>query len=218
MQLIRALHAALAVLAGLAYITGEWGAVHAWLGYGVAAVVLLRLLAALTGRIAGNFTLGLQRFYPHFTGLRFDNALSHPAVSRVLIAAIALSLIGATATATGIAMDRGRTLGLAADAIVAPAMADEGRGNRPPRSVAEKALGEAHEVLANLMLLTVGAHVGYLLLFRRPLARFMLFLPPAGPARGATPPGTPSPPPRTPPAGRAAPSGPPVRTRPPEPS
>lgn len=216
MQLIRALHAALAVLAGLAYITGEWGAVHAWLGYGVAAVVLLRLLAALTGRIAGNFTLGLQRFYPHFTGLRFDNALSHPAVSRVLIAAIALSLIGATAT--GIAMDRGRTLGLAADAIMAPAMADEGRGNRPPRSVAEKALKEAHEVLANLMLLTVGAHVGYLLLFRRPLARFMLFLPPAGPARGATPPGTPSPPPRTPPAGRAAPSGPPARTRPPEPS
>lgn len=214
MQLIRALHAALAVLAGLAYVTGEWGAVHAWLGYGLAAVVLLRLLAALTGRIAGIFTLGLQRFYPHFAGLRFDNALSHPAVSRVLIAGIALSLIGATAT--GIAMDRGRTLGLAADAIVAPAMADEGRGNRPPRSLAEKALKEAHEVLANLMLLTVGAHVGYLLLFRRPLARFMLFLPPA--ARAATPPGTPAPPPGTPPAGRAAPSGPPARTRPPEPS
>ena len=214
MQLIRALHAALAVLAGLAYVTGEWGAVHAWLGYGVAAVVLLRLLAALTGRIAGNFTLGLQRFYPHFTGLRFDNALSHPAVSRVLIAAIALSLIGATAT--GIAMDRGRTLALAGDAIVAPAMADEARRDRPKRTPAEKALKEAHEVLANLMLLTVGAHVGYLLLFRRPLARFMLFLPPA--ARTATPPGTPAPPPGTPPAGRAAPSGPPARTRPPGPS
>jgi hypothetical protein len=35
-----------------------------------------------------------------------------------------------------------------------------------------------HEVLANLTLLSVGAHVSYLLLFRRPLARFMLFLPP----------------------------------------
>jgi cytochrome b561 len=214
MQLIRALHAALAVLAGLAYVTGEWGAVHAWLGYGVATVVLLRLLAALTGRIAGIFTLGLQRFYPHFTGLRFDNALSHPAVSRALIAAIALSLIGATAT--GIAMDRGRTLALAGDAIVAPAMADEARRDRPKRSLAEKALKEAHEVLANLMLLTVGAHVGYLLLFCRPLARFMLFLPPA--AHAATPPGTPAPRPGTPPAGRAAPSGPPVRTRPPAPS
>jgi cytochrome b len=212
MQLIRALHAALAVLALLAYLTGEFGAVHAWLGYGLAAVVLLRLLAAFTGRIAGIFTLGLQRYYPHFTGLRFDNALSHPAVSRVLIAGIALSLIGATAT--GIAMDRGRTLALAGDAIVAPAMADEGRRDRPKRSLAEKALKEAHEVLANLMLLTVGAHVGYLLLFRRPLARFMLFLPPAA-ARGATPPGSPAPRPGTPPAGRAAPSGPPARTTPP---
>ena len=216
MKPIRAFHAAIAVLALLAFVTGELGRVHAWLGYGVAAVVLLRLLAALTGRIAGNFTLGLQRFYPHFTGLRFDNALSHPAVSRVLIAAIALSLIGATAT--GIAMDRGRTLALARDAIVAPAMADEARRDRPKRTPAEKALKEAHEVLANLMLLTVGAHVGYLLLFRRPLARFMLFLPPAGPARAVTPPGTPAPPPGTPPAGRAAPSGPPARTRPPGPS
>jgi cytochrome b len=214
MQLIRALHAALAVLAGLAYLTEDFGTVHAWLGYGVAAVVLLRLLAALTGRIAGIWTLGLQRFYPHFAGLRFDNALSHPAVSRVLIAAIAASVIGATAT--GIAMDRGHALGLAVETVVAPAVASEGRGNRPPRSLAEKALKEAHEVLANLMLLTVGAHVGYLLLFRRPLARFMLFLPPA--ARPATPPGSPAPPPGTPPAGRAAPSGPPARTRPPEPS
>lgn len=214
MQLIRALHAALAALAGLAYVTGEWGAVHAWLGYGVAAVVLLRLVTALSGRIAGIWTLGLQRFYPHFAGLHFDNVLSHPAVSRVLIAAIAVSVIGATAT--GIAMDGGRTLGLAADVIVAPAMADEARQDRPKRTPAEKALKEAHEVLANLMLLTVGAHVGYLLLFRRPLARFMLFLPPA--ARTATPPGSPAPPPGTPPAGRAAPSGPPARTRPPEPS
>jgi cytochrome b len=177
MQLIRALHAALATLTVLAYLTGELGSVHAWLGYGVAGAIALRLLAALTGRIAGIWTLGLQRFYPHFDGLRFDNALSHPAVSRVLIAAIAATVIGATAT--GIALDRGRTLGLAADVVLAPAMADEGRRERPPRSLAQRALKEAHEVLANLALLSVGAHVGYLLLFRRPLARFMLFLPPA---------------------------------------
>ena len=202
------------MLALLAYATEDFHALHAWLGYGVAAVVVLRLFAALTGRIAGIFTLGLQRFYPHFAGLRFDNVLSHPAVSRVLIATIALTLIGATAT--GIALDRGRTLGLAAQAVSAPAMADEGRRERPKRSPAERALKEAHEVLANLMLLSVGAHVGYLLLFRRPLARFMLFLPPV--ARPATPPGTPAPRPGTPPAGRAAPSGPPARTRPPGPS
>lgn len=103
---------------------------HAWLGYGVAGVIALRLMAALTGRVAGIWTLGLQRLYPRFDGLRFDNALSHPAVSRVFIAAIAATLIGATVT--GIALDRGRTLGLAAEAVVAPAMADEGRPAQPP--------------------------------------------------------------------------------------
>lgn len=184
MHLIRVLHAALAVLAVLAYVTEDWGRVHAWLGYGVAIVIVLRLLAAGTGRIAGIFSLGLQRFYPHFAGLRFDNALSHPAVSRVLIAAIAVTVIGATAT--GIALDRGRALGLApstlaSSSLVAPAQAEEGRRLRPQRSPVDRMLKEAHEVLANLMLLSVGAHVGYLLLFRRPLARFMLFLPPAPP-------------------------------------
>jgi hypothetical protein len=101
-------------------------------------------------------------------------------VSRVLIAAIAAATIGAAGT--GIAMDRGRAMGLAEIAIVRSAVADDGR-DRPPRSLGEKLLKESHELFANLMLLAVGGHVGYLLLFRRPLARFMLFLPP-------TPPGT----------------------------
>lgn len=181
MKLIRAYHAALAVLAGLAYLTGELGLIHAWLGYGVAAVIALRLVAA-AGVVAGARQLGLQRFYPHFDGLRFDNAFTHPAVSRVLIAAIAAATIGATAT--GIAMDRGRAVGLAEIAIVGTAAADDGRRARPPRSPGEKLLEESHELFANLMLLAVGGHVAYLLLFRRPLARFMLFLPPAPPRPG----------------------------------
>jgi cytochrome b len=180
MKLIRAYHAILAVLAALAYLTGELGLIHAWLGYGVAAVIVLRLIAA-AGVVVGARQLGLQRFYPHFEGLRFDNALSHPAVSRVLIAVIAVATIGAVAT--GIAIDRGRSVGLAEIAIVRSAAADEVR-DRPPRSLGDKLLKESHELFANLMLLAVGGHVGYLLLFRRPLARFMLFLPPAPPRPG----------------------------------
>ncbi len=176
MKFIRGYHAALAILAVLAFVTGELGLIHAWLGYGVAVVIMLRLLAA-TGVVVGARQLGLQRFYPHFDGLRFDNAISHPAVSRVIIAVIAVSLIGATAT--GIAMDRGRAIGLAGVIVASPALADsEARAVRPRRSQAERALKEAHELLANLMLLAVGGHVAYLLLFRRPLARFMLFIPP----------------------------------------
>ena len=102
--------------------------------------------------------------------------MTHPAVSRTILVVIAVSLIGATAT--GIAMDGGRAVGLAEISVVAPAQAEEARRSRPARSLGEKVLKEAHELLANLMLLAVGGHVGYLLLFRRPLARFMLFVPP----------------------------------------
>ena len=60
---------------------------------------------------------------------------------------------------------------------------DEGLPVLDPCLSASVKVKESHELFANLMLLAVGGHVGYLLLFRRPLARFMLFLPP-------TPPGT----------------------------
>ena len=40
----------------------------------------------------------------------------------------------------------------------------------------EGPLSEAHELLANLLIAFVGLHVAYLLLFKLPLARFMLFL------------------------------------------
>ncbi len=40
----------------------------------------------------------------------------------------------------------------------------------------EGPLSEAHEALANLLMGFVGLDVGNLLLFKRPLARFMLFL------------------------------------------
>ena len=175
MKFIRAYHALLAVLALLAYLTGELGLIHAWLGYGLALVIVLRLVAA-SGVVVGARQLGLQRFYPHFEGLRFDNVMTHPAVSRTILVVIAVSLIGATAT--GIAMDGGRAVGLAEISVVAPAQAEEARRSRPARSLGEKVLKEVHELLANLMLLAVGGHVGYLLLFRRPLARFMLFVPP----------------------------------------
>lgn len=41
----------------------------------------------------------------------------------------------------------------------------------------EGPLGELHELFANLLLPLVGVHVAYLLLFRLPLAQFMLFWP-----------------------------------------
>ncbi len=38
-------------------------------------------------------------------------------------------------------------------------------------------LGEAHELLGNALMLLVATHVAYLVVFKRPLARFMVFAP-----------------------------------------
>ena len=150
---LRLFHAALAILVILAYLTGDDDTAHYLLGYGVALLVLLRLIWALTGVPQ----LGLMKFYPHFEGLRLNNAMTHPAISRMFLLAIAVSIL--LTVGTGIAMERG------------------GAGNHYPEW-----LEDVHEVAGNLVLVSVALHVTYLLLWKRPLALFMLFLRPAGPA------------------------------------
>lgn len=173
---LRQYHALLAVLVVLAYVSGEWGIVHAWLGYAVAAIILVRLIWATTGVRQ----LGLMRFYPVFKGLRLNTALTHPAISRALLLGIAISLIGTTAT--GVMMDRGRAIGVAASTMAPPNLANSDRGqgartqnerrNRPDKG----ALDDFHEALANLLILIVICHASYVTLFKFPLARFMLFM------------------------------------------
>ena len=117
--------------------------------------------------------MGLMRFYPSFEGLNLDNAFTHPAISKSLLLGIALSLLAATGT--GIALDQGNALGLTNADLVATAYADDnGLGRRGHEE--EGLLSEVHELFANLMLLFVGMHVTYLFLFKRPLAKYMLFV------------------------------------------
>jgi cytochrome b len=152
---IRAYHAMLATFTILAYVTGEAGLIHAWLGYAVAAVIAVRLIWAMTGVPQ----LGLMRFYPAFAGLTLDNVFTHPGVSRTLLLGIGTSLLAVTAT--GIAMDHSSA----------------------------RFIEEVHEALAEILAVLVVTHVCYLLLFKRPLARFMLFLdpPPNGADKSAAP-------------------------------
>jgi len=182
---IRLFHAALAALVLLAYATGDDDSVHCWLGYAVVFLVVVRIAWGLTGVPQ----LGLMKYYPHFEGLRLDNAMTHPAISRSLLLAIALSII--TTAATGIAMDRGRTLGFAPAAVsvaTSTSQADEalrGRLARERKRHHPKWLEEVHEVVANLVLVIVGCHVTYLLIWKRPLALFMLFVvKPRAPRKG----------------------------------
>ena len=169
MQRIRIYHATLAILAILAYLTGELGLVHAWLGYGVAIVITLRLLWVLSGERQ----VGLMRFYPSFEGLKLDNVFTHPSISKTLILGIAVSLI--LATGTGIALDKGKSIGLANAELISNAYADD--EDEESKGFLSEALEESHELFANLMLLFVGMHVTYIVLFKFPLAKFMLFVP-----------------------------------------
>lgn len=168
MRRLRSYHAALAVLVVLAFVTGDDNFLHAWLGYGVAAIILVRLAWALTGVPQ----LGLSRFYPHFAGLRLTTAMTHPAISRTLLFSIATCLIAVTLT--GIAMDRGHAMGVGNQSITTVADGDRGAGGEADDE-GDSLVGEVHEALANLLMLLILTHVGYLLLFKRPLARFMLF-------------------------------------------
>ena len=176
MQGLRAYHAILGILVIAAFLTGELGTIHAVLGYAIAIIIGGRLVAALSGLTQ----LGLSRFYPQFEGLTLGNAFTHPAISKTLLAGIATCLI--LATATGIAMDRGRTLGMATSVVVSEAYArDDSREHRgDPGTRGEQqehgVLGELHEGLSNFLMIIVGLHIAYLFLFKRPLARFMLFI------------------------------------------
>lgn len=175
----RAYHAVLVVFCVLAYLTGEAGRIHDWLGYGVAAAIGFRLLWSPFGPSH----LGISRIFPGLGELRAVRWIDNPAIGKFFLSGLVLSLL--VATGTGLAMDR-EFRGLFAGA--SPAIADDEGGNARERK-GERAregeygvLGGLHEFSANLVFLFVAGHASFVLLFRRPLARYMLFLAPA-PAR-----------------------------------
>lgn len=166
MHRIRIFHAFLALTVLAAYFSAEMGLVHAWLGYGVAALILFRLIWALSGAPQ----LGLSRFHPSFKDLHLQGIMTHPAISQVLLAGIALSVIGATGT--GIMMDKGRALQPTSISSFSLSGENEHEGRQDESGEITE---EAHEYLANLAIALVVLHVLYLLSFKLPLARFMLF-------------------------------------------
>ena len=185
---IRLSHAALAVGCILAYFTGEAGIVHAWIGYSVAAIIALRLVWGLFGPRQ----VGIARLVPTLEQVSAIRWLDHPAVSKILLSSIVVSLL--VVTGTGIALGPGEGEGgrehaalstpvsqpaaqeagrLSQVAFVSPAHADddeEGEENEGGEWIEE-----IHEASANLLFLFVGLHVGYVLLFKRKLAFYMLF-------------------------------------------
>jgi cytochrome b len=184
---IRVFHLLLAAAAIAAYLTGEEeSGVHRLIGYSVATLITLRLLLSLLG--VGNF--GWRRWMPSFAVMPPGKALRHPAISKLLVLAILATITG-TAT-TGVLMDGGRSLanpsfsfGESENGGEDEAGEDDEGGAAQPGVARDDggeeeeggALAEIHELLANLILPLVGLHVLYLLIFRRAMARYMLFWP-----------------------------------------
>lgn len=175
---VRKYHALFVLLVPIAYLSAEEGDIHFWVGYGLLAVILAWVLSQLLGGRQSR----LSRHMPRFDGMTLANALSHRAISKSLILAVLLSLIGTVGT--GVALDQGQTLGIAQSEIVAPALADEGEGDEEGGEREREdggLLGEIHETLANLLMILVGVHIAYVLILRRSLAKLMLFWPQGSP-------------------------------------
>ena len=171
MPFFRLYHLVFAAAALAAYLTAEeLGLVHAWLGYGIAALLLVRLVLGLARRRG----LAFRRLMPRPGKAPLNqSAIRHPAIGHALTLALLLCIGGAATT--GIAMDRGGTL--AGQSI--RNHDEEGERDEDGERDGEDQggpLGELHETFGNLMLPLVLAHLGWLLIFRFDLARYMMFL------------------------------------------
>lgn len=158
---LRLLHWLVAAFFLFGYLSGDdGGLLHVWLGYGLIAVLLLRLLAHLS-KIRG--------FPPLLPTAGQWQARGVPLLGKLLTV---LLLSGAVLTGgSGLMMvDNARVLGLpaaqTADAAMASADGEDGEAS----DVAK----EVHEASANLTLLLAGLHVAYLLCYRRHMVLTMI--------------------------------------------
>jgi cytochrome b len=182
---LRLYHALLAFSALAAYATGGLVIEHPWIGYAVTSIIVFRL----TWGVLGPSQLRIGRFLPDLESLVRIRMADDPAIARVLLGGVVASLL--LVTGTGIALDQLNSLNPATEARAAPVpRADLGARATSVKYVTASArasednddenegwLVELHEFSANMMLLFVGLHVPYMVLFRRPLAGYMLFRP-----------------------------------------
>lgn len=164
----RLLHWLIAGFFVAAYVTGEdAGLGHIWLGYGLIAAVLIRLLCGL---------FKVRGFIPLLPQLRQWQTPSQTLVSRILVIALLIGISGASVT--GVMMvDNSKSLNLAGASplqILAPsAQADDDDDEHEGGGTiggSNEWLEEVHEVFANGSLLIVALHIGYVWMFRRRMA------------------------------------------------
>lgn len=179
--LVRLSHWGLVAAFATAWITAEEvQSVHEIAGYGVAGLVAFRLVWGFVGSRYARFaqfvkgpdeTLGYLRAILRGTERRH---LGHNPAGAAMILALMVTLSGTAFTGWLMAEPERVAMLPALPQIVAPAWADDDGEDRE----VEGPIKEVHEVLANLMLLLVAAHVGGVVLasirHRENLARAMI--------------------------------------------
>ncbi len=140
-------------------------------------VIIIRIIWAFTG----DQQVSLNRFNPSCLGINLSNFFTHPLISKILMLLIAICLIGVCVT--GLIMDKGRAIDFVDLKIFTNSFASQDRDDHHKNRHENKddndenLLSETHELFANLMLLIDVINVAYLFLFKRYMAKFMLFIP-----------------------------------------
>ena len=207
LKTLRLSHLLLALGATAAWFTGEaGGGIHKLIGYTVAALLILRLLLSLTGGVFG-ISRWIPRLNAPTSqrGLKHP-AISRLLVLAILTCTAGAATTGVMMDQGRALANPQFTFGegeegegreggegheeegeddalrpqspLAHPVMLAGfAYGGEAEEGGEGEEGEEGPMGELHELFANLLLPLVGVHVAYLLLFRLPLAQFMLFWP-----------------------------------------
>lgn len=153
----RLYHWLLVLLFATAFITGDdAGLLHVWLGYGLVAVLVWRLFAAI---------LRLRGFASMLPSWRGWSGAAGSSWGRLLVCGMVLLMAGTLYTGVAL-VDNAAALSEGLSSVLPSARADDGveaTGSLLGLGDSE----ELHEVLANASLLLIGLHIGWLLVYRR---------------------------------------------------
>ncbi len=163
--LVRLVHWGLVLAFAVAWLTGDesetW---HIWAGYAAAGLIALRLVWGMVGPRYARFSQfvrgprAVMRYLRDMVRGSEARYVGHNPAGAVMVLAI-LATLSATAFTGWLMVEPARLAYLPSlPQIVAPALADDGEGRLGGR-IGGDALEEAHEVLANLMLLLIVLHI-----------------------------------------------------------
>lgn len=168
---VRVFHWSLVAAFGAAYLSeGESFPLHAWAGYAVGGLVLLRVLWGFVGSEHARFSSFVRgpsaslRYVGGLLRLKSPRYLGHSPGGGAMVVVLLLSLLATVGS--GLVVYGGeKHAGPLASLFAAPAAGQtDGDQEREEEDPVVEAAEEAHEILANFTLLLVVLHLGGVML------------------------------------------------------